>query len=376
MAETFVNTAVSAQPAICQGSFHAFFLYDVADEIRLETLAGLVGGRAARPREFKRPAPDYVRFVRPPLVAPGDPLQVPGGREFTTCFRFFDHGVVTLDLEFGFETGWRDLIAWSSQWMNDPQLEKLALERARAQVELATKALVRPYAGWLDENYCVIHLRSVRTSQGECVSAAELQERFGSDLTQIVRGESEPLAPSTQRELLSSSMSYFPSDLLLVGWAAAVVYDTPEAAESILQLLEYANVQLIEYRFYDETLTRVLQQAYATLEHRRGMFSGWRLAKEAERLDTLRLDIRELAERTQNAIKFISDMYYARAFQLATAKVGASDYHALVESKLQIAGELYQSMVNEFREMRSFLLELIVVVILIIELVMLFRGQH
>jgi len=66
----------------------------------------------------------------------------------------------------------------------------------------------------------------------------------------------------------------------------------------------------------------------------------------------------------------------ARAFQLATAKVGASDYHALVESKLQIAGELYQSMVNEFREMRSFLLELIVVVILIIELVMLFRGQH
>jgi hypothetical protein len=38
-------------------------------------------------------------------------------------------------------------------------------------------------------------------------------------------------------------------------------------------------------------------------------------------------------------------------------------------------GELYEFMVNEFREARGFFLEVLVIVILIIELVPIFRGK-
>jgi hypothetical protein len=317
-----------------------------------------------------------VRFARPPLVVPAEPVQVGGGRQFNACLKYFDHGVIGLDLEFAFDGPWAELINWSNHFMNAPDLEQLALERVRSQVQIARPALVAAYADWLDEAYYVVHLRAVRTLEGRILSGTELIESHGPAIAQIVRGETAPLAAGEQREVLASSMSYFPTDLLVIGWMAALVYDTPEGAVPILQLLEYANVQLLEYRRYDDTLTRVLERAYDSLEHGRGLFSGWRLAKEAQHLDTLRLDIRELAERTQNAIKFLSDMYYARAFQLASIKVGAVDYRNLVESKLQIAGELYQSMVNEFREFRSFLLEAAVVVILIIDLILLIRGQH
>jgi hypothetical protein len=80
------------------------------------------------------------------------------------------------------------------------------------------------------------------------------------------------------------------------------------------------------------------------------------------------LDITELTEHTDNAIKFLSDMFYARAHRMAAARVGVTDYRNLVDEKLRTAGELYQFMMNEFHQARAFVLEVLVVAILVIEL--------
>ncbi len=168
-------------------------------------------------------------------------------------------------------------------------------------------------------------------------------------------------------------MSYYPTDLLVIGWQAAFLYDTAEGAAPTLQLLEYANAQLLEYRRYDEVLTRVLKRAYDSLENGGTFFGRWRYAREATRLNALRLDVRELTERTDNAIKFLSDMFYARAYQLAESKIGVNDYRRLVDEKLRTAGELYDFMVNEFRQARGFVLELLVVIMILIEIIQAFR---
>ena len=139
-----------------------------------------------------------------------------------------------------------------------------------------------------------------------------------------------------------------------------------------MQLLEYANTQLLEFRHYDDILTRVLQHVYKSLERKGGVFRRWRLARQAEQLNTIRLDVTELTERTDNAIKFLSDMFYARAYRMAANRVGVTDYRNLVEEKLRTAGELYEFMVNEFHQARAFVLEVLVVMILVIELVHLF----
>jgi uncharacterized Rmd1/YagE family protein len=62
-------------------------------------------------------------------------------------------------------------------------------------------------------------------------------------------------------------------------------------------------------------------------------------------------------------------------YKLAAAKVGVPDYKDLVTQKVQTAQELYRYMVDEFNHSRAFFLELIVVVILIVELVFLFKGK-
>ena len=176
-------------------------------------------------------------------------------------------------------------------------------------------------------------------------------------------------------EILGSRLSYYPDDLLVVGWAAAFIHDTAEDAVPTIQLLEYANTQLLEFRYYDAVLSRLLQGVYRSLEKKGGLLTRWRLASQAQHLNTIRLDIRELTERVDTSIKFLSDMFSARLYRLAAAKVGVDDYRRLVDGKLHTAGELYEFMMDQFHQSRAFFLEVVVVIILLIELVFLFRGK-
>ncbi len=135
------------------------------------------------------------------------------------------------------------------------------------------------------------------------------------------------------------------------------------------------NSQLLEFRFYDDLLTKELERVYTLLDEGTGMLARWRLARSATRLHTVLLDVAELTEHADNAIKFLSDMFSARLYKLAASKVGVPDYKDLVTQKVHTAEELYRFMVDQFNQSRAFFLELTVVIILVIELVYLFRGR-
>jgi hypothetical protein len=360
-----------------KGSFWVLVLYDVAEQIQLDKLRGIVGAEPPR-REptFKHPAPEYVRFERPPVVEYLDPVRLSTGEQFQSRIKYFDYGVVSVELELSFETDWTDLVRLSNRWIAAPEIEKCTGELIRTHLERARPALVQPYASHLSEDYYVIHLREALDAERVPLSASTMLASRRDQIAQMVRGESQALSEPERNEALQSCLSYYPNDLLVVGWVAALVYDTPEGAAPAIQLLEYANTQLLEFRHYDDLLTRVLGDVYKMLEHKGGFLRRWKMAGQAERLNTMRLDVIELTERSDNAIKFLSDMFYARAYRMAAAKVGVTDYRNLVEQKLRIAGELYDFMVNEFHQARAFVLEAMVVAILVIELIHLFGGSR
>jgi len=360
----------------CRGSFHALLVFDIAEEIDLEALRGaLPHSPSARLPDFKLPAPEYVRFERPPLVETCEPIELATGERAGARLRYFDYGVVSLEIEAPFESDWPGLIALSNRWIEAGEVPRRGLKTVRERVERVRSALRKPYADWLDEDYYIVDLREVRDTAGNLLTGQQAIANHHGEISQVIRGDIQPLSEGEEREVLASSMSYYPTDLLVVGWQAAIVYDTPQGAAPLIQLLEYANTQLLEYRRYDDILTRLLKGGRATLERESGYLSRWRLARSAEQLNRLRLETMELTERTDHAIKFLSDMFYARAYRMAAAKVGANDYRALVDEKFRAAGELYEFMVNEFREARGFVLELLVIVILIVELVPIFRGR-
>jgi hypothetical protein len=358
-----------------RGSFWVLVLYDIAEQINLERLREILGVEPPR-REpsFKHPAPEYVRFERPPVLEDCEPVSIASGERFSCRVKYFDYGVISVELKLPFEAGWPDLVRLSSHWIADPETEKCTLDVARSRVERLKAALVQPYSSWLSEDYYVIQLEDARDDEDRPMTGAGMLTARGSQIAQIVRGDAGPLSDAERGEALQSSMSYYPNDLLVVGWVAALVYDTPEGAVPAIQLLEYANTQLLEFRHYDEVLTRVLENVYKMVERGGGFFRRWRMARQARPLNAMRLDVTELTERTDTAIKFLSDMFYARAYRMAATRVGVPDYRVLVERKLRTAGDLYEYMVNEFYQARSFVLEAMVVAILVIELIHLFRG--
>jgi hypothetical protein len=349
-----------------RGFIRQLVMFDVADEIRLDSLkTALRIPEAERTPAFSRPAPDYVRFERAPVVKTLE-LDL-----FEARAKFYDYGVVSVEIDRQFSLEWHELIELAASLLSDPTVEQRATDLLKPQLEAARAALVKPYKTWLDEDYVIITV----TPEPGMDNAADLVAQYGREIAQIVRGENRPLSESELREILEARLSYYPNDLLVVGWSAAFVFDPPAAAGPTLQLLEYANTQLLEFRHYDELLTGVLAEVYRSIDKGTGVWRRWGLAGEAERLNTIRLDVIEIAERTETSIKFLSDMFYARMYRLAAARVGVPDYRRLVDQKLQTAGELYEFMVDRFDSGRGFFLEMVVVIILLIEIVFLFRGK-
>lgn len=373
LSTTVQDSSPSQAPSPLRGVVLVLIQFDVCEEIRLDELRKIFPARKAE-TSFKK-APSYVRYQRTPVEETLEPLILESGERLAGEIQYYDYGVVSLIFELPFCGTWNKLIELSSRWTADPNFEKLASRVVRQKLERAAPALVKPYTTeWLQEDYFIFQVREVEGDPS--ATANDLLAAHGDQIAQVVRGETATLSEGERQEILQSRISYYPHDLAVIGWNAAFIYDTPAGAETAIQLLQYANSQLLEFRHYDELMTKELEKVYDFLEKGgTGTWSRWRTAKAAGKLHTVLLDVNELTERADNAIKFLSDMFSARLYKLCAQKVGVPDYKDLVKEKLQTAEDLYKFMVEQFNQSRAFVLELLVVLILIIELVYFFKGK-
>ncbi|HEY6303107.1 MAG TPA: hypothetical protein VIX14_08575 [Terriglobales bacterium] len=367
---TSSTIAVAAQNKMLQGSVLVLIQFDVCEEINLDSLRDIFGARRQE-TSFKHPAPGYVRFQRPPVVEPVEPLILESGERLDVQIKYYDYGVLSVVFELPFSGDWETLVRLASRWVWDTDFTSFAQKIVKQKIERARPALVKLYDSWLHEDYFVFHVRDLAGNP----SATELLAAEGGRIAQIVRGENVPLSDGEQQEIMQSKISYYPNDLAVISWNGAFLYDSTAGAETVIQLLEYANSQLLEFRHYDELLTRELASVYDFMDHGSGIWARWRTAKRASRLHTVLLDVDELTERADNAIKFLSDMFSARLYKVAASKIGVTDYKDLVNQKVHTAEELYRFMVDQFHQSRAFVLELMVVIILIIDLIWLFKGS-
>ena len=356
---------------ILRGSVLVLLQFDVCEAIKLDLLQELIDARPMEHPSLKHPAPGYVRYQRPPIVMPMETLVLESGERLQGEIKYYDYGVVSVVFQLPFADGWNKLIGLASRWVWDVDFAAQATELVRARLKRAAPALVKPYEKWLSEDYLIFHMREISGTP----SITELIQQHGTRIAQVVRGDTGQLAESECNEVLQSRISYYANDLAVIGWNAAFLFDSATGAETAIQLLEYANSQLLEFRHYDDLLTDELERVYKLVDQGTGLFARWRLAKSATQLHTVLLDVAELTEHADNAIKFLSDMFAARLYRLAASKVGVPDYKDLVGKKVHTAEELYRFMVDQFNQSRAFFLEATVVLILLIELIYLFRGR-
>lgn len=366
-------TTAPATPAATalSGSVLVLIQFDICEELRLDQLQQAINARTVQQPSMKHSAPSYVRYQRPPVIGPLDPLILDSGEHLEGEVKYYDYGVASVIYQLPFSGDWDSLVNLASRWVWDLDFASRVEPIVRHRLEHVSRAMIKPYDRWLSEDYFIFH---VREHTGTPI-AADLARDRGRQIAQVVRGDRLVLSDGEIREVLQSQVSYYAGDVAVIGWNAAFLYDSTAGAETSIQLLEYANSQLLEFRHYDELLTGILDSVYDLLGKKRGFFSRWGLVNSARNLHTVLLDVAELTERADNAIKFLSDMFAARLYRLAANKVGVHDYKDLVAQKLKTAEDLHHDMVEQFNQSRAFFLEVTVVLILLIELIFLFKGN-
>ncbi|HEY6942086.1 hypothetical protein [Dokdonella sp.] len=227
-------------------------------------------------------------------------------------------------------------------------------------------ALERPSPATLQEDYLIAAVHEL----GEPLPAAALQQQV--DLTLLLSGERRALSAGEKRELLKQSYSYFDDDLVVLTWDRAFIYD-PEGNPDVADVIEVANAQLLEFRYYDELLDDELPRMYDQVEAaRRGRssFAAPRFARLARSLYTLVAEVTELTEKVDNALQVTEDVYLARIYSSALELFRVPRLVAAVDRKLAIVRDTYTALYEEASSSRAELLELAIVVLIVIEIIL------
>ena len=354
---------MASPPGIREGAFHAYFVYDVADTIDLARLASLGGAGVARaPLQLRREASSgFIEFETQPVLAPIPPL--PGG--VAARAKIFDYGVVSIRLTLPFSGPWQEFATFTRRLRGDQELPRLANAALEALLLEIGPALDEPHES-LVEDYFVFEVEAFETA----LDAAQLLSAHAGELATLVQCEERQLMEAEASEALRVNFAYFDDDLAIVQWDTAFVYDRGEGAQAALDILEFANTQLVELRTYDKRLDAELDTIYALDPKRPTRRFGRRQAQDAaDRLRYLIVDIAELTDRSSNALKIIGDAYYARFYRGAGGRLGLKDWQKQIDSKLETVNEMYHFFTDQAQASRSEFLEIIIILLIVFEIV-------
>jgi hypothetical protein len=362
-----------AMDEIASGRIVAFYLFDVAESIDLALVSQLVGVSAEASRLAPKPAtPAYVQYEKPPITIDGDAFKLAAIEGFRSRARLYDYGVVSIALSRPFAGSWAEFLALGERFIESPELERHAEQLSRTVLNRVESAVRGVRQDLLSEDYLVL---AVHELQGAPSADALLAER-GAGIAAMLRGERAALSAQEQSSILNHRISYLANDVVIPTWNAAFVYDTPAGTQAALDILEFANSQLLEFRYYDQLLDRELAGIYARLQ-RPQWYEQWigsRYTRAARQVHSLYIDLNELTDRTENAVKFIGDIYAVRLFRLAADRLALASWKADVEQKLDTMDDIYRFAVEQSGLARGQVLELTIVLILILELGLFFAG--
>ena len=357
---------------IRSGQGTAFFLFDVAEAIHLDRVRGLIGPTSEARLVPKSSTPPYVQYQQPPLSVEGESLGMPEVGGFRARFKIFDYGVISVALTRPLPSTWPELLEQGLQWQEDATLAAETEARCRELVARLEPAITAARSRFVTEDYFVFAVTGLDGSP----SAEVVVDARGDEIARLLRVERERLSRQERDEVLRHRISYVENDLVIPAWNAAFVYDTDAGAAAATEILEYANSQLLEFRYYDDLLDAQLAGIYKQLQAP-GWFKGWtgrRYTRAAQSVHSLFIDVNELTDRTENALKIAGDVYAARLFALATARLGLDQWKANVKEKLTTLDDIYRFAVEQTAMARGEFLELAIVLILVFELVLFFMG--
>jgi hypothetical protein len=364
------------------GAVVVYRLYDVGYEIDLERALDFLAVTPAdretlrlNLEQRRRVEAQAIRIKNPPItVTLGvEPFDATGRHhDAQVSARIFDFGVISLRMRCDIPGA----LTWSAvaQFGDSADLTRAARAGFDRSIEELTRriapAIARPQIAPVSEDYVVYRFTRIEDAAGQALPASALREL---DVAPLLLNEDRPISDQARRELLPHWFSYYPDDLSIITWNTALVLDPVEDESDAQLILEFANAQLLELRYYDALLDAELPRMYDRIESARkgpGALLGRRYAGLLTGLQTLVADSTEIVERTQNALKVTDDIFLARVYGAALELFRERAWRAGIDHKLGIIYQTYEMLNAESMAVRNEVLEVAIVVLIVVEIVL------
>jgi hypothetical protein len=248
-----------------------------------------------------------------------------------------------------------------------------AFEPVRSALQERMAASIRrPGQARVTEEYVIFRLHRVEGEDREPAPLAELRDE---DIARLLVGEARPISAAARKDLLSARFSYFDDDLAVLNWNAALVVEPASQDNDVQYVLEFANAQLLELRYYDATLDAELPRINDEIAAARGGFHmlGRRYSRLLAALQTRVADATESVERVTNALKVTDDVFLARIYAAALDIFREREWRAGIDRKVAIVRGAYEMLNAETQARRTEGLEIIIIVLIAVELVLALR---
>jgi hypothetical protein len=353
---------------ITSGIAMLYYCYDVGYEIQFSGLNRVRGKRTQQSTlSFTHPTPSYIQYKTAPLlIRLGKRRMFIDSHEYVVSIdaKIYDFGVITIRFVFPISGTMTHLHVLSSTLNENKTIRdkfEKELEKIRADI---ISNIVEPRNNATDdwEEYTIFMVHDI----DQPVDATMLVDECGVMLANILRTDKN-LSQAEIQEALKNPLSYRKSDLTLIDWNAAFIFD-PEASYDIPDVIEFAVIQLLELRLYDRIMDTIIDDAYDTLVPSR--FSIFPFSKTLRKLSQIKLDISEIIDRLENYLKLIGDLYLVKVYTTASNRFYLERWKSAVRSKLATIESLYTASWERTQTRRMVILETAIVVLFIIDIIL------
>lgn len=369
------SKTANAGPTIVSGRAVVYRLFDVGDEIDLDRAQDRLSSSSPDRGRPERGQAQALQIPNPPLTCAlgSHPLAILGGHPgIELSARIFDFGVISLRarIEAPRELAWPEFTRFGRAVDAATEISELLEQQAWKLVERMGNTITKPRIADVREDYVVYHITDIQRGESTRPARELLQDV---DLAPLLLGETRQLSETARRELLPHWFSYYADDLAILSWDNALIVEPTGSDSDVEFMLEFANAQLLELRFYDALLDAELPKLYDRIERARGRrrrVFGAGYSQLLGSMQTLVAETTELVERAENALKVTDDVYLARLYSAALSLYRADTWRAGIDRKLRIIRETYEMLNGEAQIRRAELLEIAIIALIVFEIVL------
>jgi hypothetical protein len=355
------------------GEAVVYRLFDVGYAVALDRAFDLLASDAPDRSRPSRGEAQTIQIPNPPVtVGLGSERVALGGRtvEAELSARVFDFGVVSLRARVSAEPGigWSAYAEWGAGVSTAAWTDVLTRARDRL-LERIAPAIEQPVVSALTEDYTVFRVHRLADAHGAPFAPAELHD---GEITRLLVGERRPLTAAARKELLSQRLGYFEDDLVVMAWGNALVVEPEREDTDVQYVLEFANAQLLELRWYDAVLDSEIPALQNRFKQAREGFRvlGRRYSSLLATLQQRVADSVEVVERVENSLKVTDDVYLARVYALALEEFRERTWRLGIERKTAIVRGTYDMLNAESLARRGETLEITIIVLILFEIVL------